>query len=200
MISPPLTLSKAALPIGTDKKGGRTWGWLAVVVWAHATRCLNFRAIAARGLNQFISGNVRPKRRLGKPHSLAQINRQPFVSPPDTRVMYGPNKINIPWIYFFSVPAGSFNVGSRVPRRPWERSEAAHFNASGRNTRDRNVGANDHLQQAWTRRRGSLCLALEPCMNVLRSTPCRVWKQISKTEASLTIAFQVSTLFNKALK
>lgn len=146
MISPPLTLSKVALPIGTDKNGGRMWGWLAAVVWAHATRCLNFRAIAARGLNQFICGNVQPKPRLGKPHSLAQINRQPFVSPPDSRVMYGPNEINIPWIYFFSVPAGSFNVGSRVPRHPWERSEAAQLSASGHDTRDRNVDANNHLQ------------------------------------------------------
>lgn len=62
--------------------------------------------------------------------------------------MYGPNKINILWIYFLSMPAGIFNVGSPVPRRQnWERSEAVHFNASGRDTRDSNVNANDHLQR-----------------------------------------------------
>lgn len=62
--------------------------------------------------------------------------------------MYGPNKINILWIYFFSMPAGIFNVASPVPRRQeWEWSEAAHFNASGRDTRDSDVGANDHLQR-----------------------------------------------------
>lgn len=107
-----LHLIEGALPIWTDKKGdvrmAGCWG-----VWAHTSQALNFVTITVLRLNQFISSNACPRRWLGNPHSSAQINRLPFVSSPDTTVMYRPNKINIPGIYSL-VPRGVFQCYSET--------------------------------------------------------------------------------------
>lgn len=65
----------------------------------------------------------------------------------------------------------------------------------GYNFLDKNAGANNHLLQT-----DKVACSYTWTMNEHSFLCCRVWKQISKTEASLTIPFQVSVVFNKVFK